>query len=105
MKAFICGVLALILLGVFQLWPSKDGLWLVQLSPFGTGDQVIAQLYGMPVDLVDIVDQRSFLIKPHNGVSPATLIRLGAVLVIEAPLSFGCDSSNKSIAWQAKVNS
>lgn len=105
MKAFLYGVFALCVLGIVQLWPTKGGLWLVQLPPLGTSDQAIARLYGMPVDLVDVVDQHSFLIKPHEDVSPGVLIRLGAVFVIEAPLSFGCDSANKPAAWQAKVNS
>jgi len=105
MKAFLYGVVALSVLWGVQLWPTKDGLWLVQLSPLRTGGQAITQLYGMPVDLVDVVDQTSFLIKPHEGVSPGALIRLGAVFVIEAPLTFGCGSNQQTVAWQAKVNS
>ncbi|SDD54954.1 MULTISPECIES: hypothetical protein [Kordiimonas] len=103
MKAFLYGIFALFVLGAVQLWPSKDGMWLVQLSPLRSDAQAVSQLFGMPVDLVDVVDKNSFLIKPHEGVSPGLLIRHGAILVIEAPLSFGCVPINQTAAWQAKV--
>lgn len=105
MRAFLYGVCALLVLGVIQLWPSKGGLWLVQLSPLATDDQAVAQLFQMPVDLVDVVGSNSFLVKPHHDVSPGVLIQRGAVLVVEAPIDFGCVPPKKASVWQAKVKS
>lgn len=102
MGAFIYGLAGLALLAAAQLWPSKEGVWLIQLSPFYPEQHAVGLISQMPVKLIDAVGGGTFIVRAEKGVSALQLMQMGAALVVEAPVGLGCAPTEKQISWQRK---
>jgi len=99
MKAFLFGLGGILALAIIQFWPRPDGIWLVQMHPRIPPAAAASQLLSMPVRLLDTTDSRTFIVKASSSLSAADLYSVGALVVVQANVAFGCNPPENAPAW------
>ena len=95
MRAFLWGVLLLLILTGGHLWPKQDSFWLVVVADGDDPRRALQLVEDTSSRIVDLVDNNKIIISPSATMQAGDLYNVGALLVVNAAAGFGCSPPTK----------
>ncbi|GHF19382.1 hypothetical protein GCM10017044_12480 [Kordiimonas sediminis] len=90
MKAFVWGCVAILALLVGHAYPSQDQLWLVKFPNNHNTPDKIGSVFLHDAQLVDVLSDTTYIIRPGPRSSVADYYKAGALLVVNQVSAAGC---------------
>lgn len=99
MKAFVWGLMLLLILAGIQLWPSQNTTWLIVFPTSEIQDNAFRRAALINVSVVEVIDNDSIIIKPRLNMLARELYSHGALIVLSVTGVYGCSPRQKR-AWR-----